>query len=124
MFHNQLSYVYLGIQKKIQAFLISSFIVSNFAFQNADRGPELKKVFSWMVWMKLDGVIELNNGNYIAFFTWATEKMFHVLIILTHHFESYCTCFKDKENGLLKVLLFMFLNVLYTIEKSSFLSAF
>lgn len=59
-----------------------------------------------MVWMKLDGVIELNNGNYIAFFTWATEKMFHVLIILTHLFESYYTCFKDKENGLLKVLLF------------------
>lgn len=33
-----------------------------------------------MVGMK---VIELNNGNYIAFFTWAIETMFHVVLILT-----------------------------------------
>lgn len=76
--------------------------------------------------MKLDGVIyELTNVNYIAFFTWATEKMFHaVLIILTHLFESYYTCFKDKENGLLKVLLFNVFKWFIRYRKKQLLKCF
>ena len=56
-----------------------------------------------IVWIQL---IELRNDNYISSFTWAMEKVFHIfLVVLTHLFESYYICIRDKENWLLRVLL-------------------
>lgn len=56
-----------------------------------------------IVWIQL---IELHNDNYISSLAWAMEKVFHIfLVVLTHLFESYYICIRDKENWLLRVLL-------------------
>lgn len=67
-----------------------------------------------IVWIQL---IELCNDNYISFFAWAMEKVFHIsLVVLTHLFENYYTCIRDKENWLLRVLLLS-----YSTEKKQYL---
>lgn len=73
---------------------------SIFKFWNVTR----LKALSWIVWMKLT---ELKNNNYVTSFTLGMEKVFHIfLIVLTHFWDSYYTCFTGREDGSVRVLLF------------------